>query len=125
MKEKEFQNFNFTMLGKDSILDGDFKFSGDTLINCHITGSITMINDGKLTFERDSKFEGSIFCHDIEVFGDVKGTLNASGVLSVRSSAIVSGVINAKSLSIFPGANINIEGHTEEEKTSPEQTSLS
>jgi len=117
MKESEFKSLNFSMLGKESVLEGDFQFSGDTLINCKMKGKITIINDGKLTFERESDFEGNIFCKDIEVFGKVSGTIDADGTMAVRSSAEVSGSINAKNLSIFPGASINMEAHTAE--TSP------
>jgi len=119
MNNNEFKNLNFSLLGKDSELEGDFKFSGDTLINCKMKGKINIIGKGKLTFERGSSFEGHIFCQDIEVFGNIKGTVDAAGTMSIRSSAQVSGTINAKNLSIFPGASINMEGHTSIEEPSP------
>lgn len=112
MQESDFKSLNFSLLGKETSLEGEFTFSGDTIINCQMKGKLTVINDGKLTFERDSKFEGNIFCKNIEVFGKVSGTIDADGTLSVRASAEVSGQINAKKMSIFPGASINIEGHT-------------
>lgn len=112
MKEQDFKSLNFSLLGKETSLEGEFTFSGDTIINCKLKGNLTVINDGKITFERDSHFEGNIFCGDIEVFGYISGTINADGTLSVRSSASVSGQINAKKMSIFPGASLNIEGHT-------------
>ena len=118
MKNSDFKNLNFSLLGKDSELDGDFNFSGDTLINCKMKGKINIIGEGKLTFERESSFEGNIYCKDIEVFGSIKGTVDASGTMSIRSSASVSGTINAKNLSIFPGASINMEGHTSTEEIS-------
>lgn len=114
MQEQDFKSLNFTVVGLHSKLEGDLKFSGDTLINGEINGSITMESTGKLTLERQGRVEGTIFCHDFEVFGEVKGTINASGKLSVRSGAQVSGIINANSLSIFPGAVVNIDGNTTE-----------
>jgi len=115
MKGNEFKNLHFSLLGKDSELEGDFKFSGDTLINCKMKGKISILGDGKLTFERGSVFEGDILCKDIEVFGKIKGQVDASGTMSIRSSASVSGIINAANISIFPGASINMEGHTSQE----------
>lgn len=114
MIENDFKNLNFTVIGKDSNLEGDLKFSGDTLISGRVTGTLTIQNDAKLTLERQGSFEGTIFCHDLEVFGEIKGTVNASGTLSVRSGASVSGIVNAQRLSVFPGAIINIDGHTNE-----------
>lgn len=114
MKEQDFKNLNFTIVGINSSLEGDLKFTGDTLINGHITGTVTVESPGKLTLERQGNIEGRVFCEDFEVFGEVKGTVNASGTLSIRSGAQVSGVINANKLSIFPGAIVNIDGKTDE-----------
>lgn len=114
MKENEFKSLNFSLIGQNSLIDGDLKFSGETVLNCKLKGKITMLGTEKLTLERESHFEGQVYCHDIEVFGSVRGTIHASGTLSIRSSANVSGNIKAKRMSIFPGAVLNIEGHTEE-----------
>lgn len=114
MIDQDFKNLNFTVIGINSKLEGDLKFSGDTYISGSINGIITIEETGKLTLERLGKLEGSIFCHDFEVFGKIKGTVNASGTLSIRSGAEVSGIINANKLSIFPGAVVNIDGKTTE-----------
>ena len=116
MIENEFKSLNFSVLGKNSVIEGNLKFHGDTLLNCEINGDITMLNDSTLTLERESQFTGNIYCSDIEIFGSVSGSINATGSLSVRSSATVSGKINARSINIYPGATLNIEGHTEEDK---------
>ena len=42
MNNTEFKNLNFSLLGKASELEGDFKFSGDTLINCKMKGKINI-----------------------------------------------------------------------------------
>jgi cytoskeletal protein CcmA (bactofilin family) len=118
MIENDFKSLNFSVIGHNSELEGEFKFHGDTLLNCNLKGEITMLDQGKLTLERNSIFSGNIYCEDIEIFGEVVGSINASGTLSVRSSANVSGIINAKSINIYPGATLNIEGHTSED--SPE-----
>ena len=114
MKESEFKSLNFSLIGQNSLIDGDLQFSGETILNCNLKGKITMLNSDKLTLERNASFEGNIYCHDIEVFGNIKGTVHASGTMSIRSSANISGNIQANQMSIFPGAILNIEGHTEE-----------
>ena len=112
MNKNNFKTFNFSVLGKGTQLEGDLKFEGDTILNCITKGSITMLNKSKVVFERDSIIEGDVFCHDIEIFGSFSGSLNASGTLSIRSSATLSGKVKAQSMSIFPGAKVNIEGET-------------
>lgn len=117
MQESDFRKLHFSLLGKNSELEGDFKFSGDILINCIVKGNITMVDGGKITLEREARLEGNIYCQDIEVFGEIHGSVDAAGTMMIRSSAIVSGTIHAKNLSIFPGATINMEGHTAQDST--------
>lgn len=114
MQQVDFKNLNFSVLGKNCFLEGDFIFQGDTIIGSQIKGNITVKDNGRLILERDSKFEGTIVAHDVEIFGLFKGSIKASGTLIVRSSAEVSGKIEAKKLSVYPGATLNIEGHTPE-----------
>ena len=121
MNESDFKSYNFSLLGANSYFEGDLSFEGDVILAGHLKGTIN-IKKGKLTLERTSKTEGTIYCEDIEVFGEFSGAINSSGVTSIRSSAVVSGNIKAKKLSIFPGAQLNMEGETSdtpEENQSP------
>lgn len=113
MIKEDFKNFNFSLLGKQSQFEGEFKFKGDTILNCELKGLVN-VSEGKLIIERTAQINGQLFCDDVEIFGNFTGSINASGTLTVRSSANVSGKIAAKKLSIYPGAIINFEGHTEE-----------
>lgn len=112
MNELDFKKLNFSIVGRKCDIQGDLKFTGDTLLTCNIKGTITVLDHSKITLERDSFIEGDIYCHDIEVFGSFKGSIRASGKLTVRSSAILSGSIEAKGISIYPGAILNVEGNT-------------
>ena len=114
MKEIDFKTLNFTLLGKDSLFDGDLSLSGDVIIAGGFKGQLKIKDSGKLTIERDSEVEGTIECDDIEIFGNFSGTIQSSGTVSVRSSAKVSGRLKSNKLSIYPGAYLNIEGNTEE-----------
>lgn len=114
MDDQKFKNLNFSLLGKQSELNGDFSFQGDTYINCKVEGKISMLDEGKIIIERGASVKADIYCHDIEVFGDFEGSINAHGTLTARSSAQISGLIKAQKISIFPGAAINMEGHTED-----------
>lgn len=113
MQENSFKSLEFTLLGKNCEYDGDIRVKGETIINCYLKGSVTMLDDSKITIERDAVVEGNIYCKDIEVFGTVNGAINANGSLTVRSNAKIFGNVHSEKLSIYPGAILNIEGHSE------------
>lgn len=113
MNENDFKSLHFTILGKECEYEGDIRLKGDAMVNCRVLGSIAMVDDSKLVIERDAYIEGNIYCKDIEIFGEVNGTLNASGSMVVRSSGKVSGKVSAASMSVYPGAILNIEGSAE------------
>lgn len=112
MLEKEFKQLNYNVLGRDTVFEGDLKIKGDTLINGQFNGSITVLDQSKVTIEKDCHVEGDLYGHDIEVHGNFSGSLKASGVLTIRSSGNVSGKIQASQLNIYPGAIVNMEGQT-------------
>lgn len=117
MKEIDFKALNFTVLGKACEYEGDLRLRGDAMICSRVLGSLTMLDESKLVIEREAYIEGSIYCKDIEVFGEVNGSINASGKLTVRSSAKVSGKISAANMSIYPGAILNMEGSTQSQES--------
>tara|TARA_Y100000385_G_C12768537_1_gene498268 strand:+ start:169 stop:549 length:381 start_codon:yes stop_codon:yes gene_type:complete len=126
MKESNFRKQNYNFVGLHTKLEGELKFSGDTIIHGEVKGTIIIQDEGSLVFERTACFEGTIYCKHLEVFGEVKGTVKASGTLSIRSSASVSGNIQANKLVVYPGAILNVESHTEdfEPEASSKQPSL-
>ena len=64
MNHEQLRSLNFSLLGKNSNLEGDLKFSGDTILNCAISGTLTMLEDSFLTLERESKVRGGMTCHE-------------------------------------------------------------
>lgn len=117
MNEGSFKSLEFTLLGKNCEYVGDIRVKGEAIINCSIKGSITVLDDSKITIERDANIEGNIYCKDIEVFGVINGSINSQGSLTIRSNAKVYGNIHAQKMSIYPGAILNIEGHAESPST--------
>lgn len=109
MLEADFNKLNFSVLGTETYLEGNLKFDGDTIVNGRIQGTITILNQSKVIFERSSSMEGDLYAHDVEILGHFSGSINASGLLTIRSSAKVSGKIKADRLSIYPGAIVNIQ----------------
>lgn len=113
--EQDFKKLNYNIIGNLSHFEGEIKIQGDTIIAGSFSGTITVLDNSKILIERDAKVSAKIFCHDIEVFGSFEGSIQSNGTLIIRSSAHISGKIEAKKLSIYPGAILNMEGKTPEE----------
>lgn len=103
---------NFSFLGKDCKLTGTFEFVGATRFACHLEGELQMSAESTLTIEREGKFNGVIDCFDLEVYGQVEGEIRSKGVVTLYSSAHFVGKIMAQGLKIYPGASVNMDGHT-------------
>ena len=113
MNSNNFKALNFSLLGKKTKMTGDLSLEGDTVLAGRLVGTITVKDQGKLTIEQTALIEGEIYCNDLEIFGSFAGSINASGTLTIRSSAHVVGKINASKMSIYPGAILNMEGSAE------------
>jgi cytoskeletal protein CcmA (bactofilin family) len=115
MNDQDFKDFNYNVLGVHSRIIGDLILSGDAIINSHIEGSIEVKDEGKLTLERGSFVKGKITAIDVEIFGTVEGEIECTGLLSIRSSAVVQGNIKSGRLVIYPGAVVEMNASSQEE----------
>jgi len=106
INENDFKIYHYNVLGLRSSFKGDLELQGDTIITSQIVGNVIMKDSGKLVLERGSKILGSIKAVDIEIFGVVEGDIEATGTVSVRSSAEITGTIKYGKLVIYPGSII-------------------
>jgi len=113
ISENEFKTFKYNVLGANSLLTGDLKLSGDTIINSRIEGNLEVQDYGKLVLERGSFIKGTIKAIDLEIFGEFEGEILCSGLVSIRSSAVVTGTIKASRLVIYPGAIVESQTNSE------------
>lgn len=104
IKDQDFREFHYNMLGSRSRIVGDLVLYGDTIITSQVEGSIEVQDDGKLILERGSLIKGKVKAIDLEIFGEVDGDIECKGLVSIRSSAHVTGTIKAGRLVIYPGA---------------------
>ncbi|MBL6991655.1 MAG: polymer-forming cytoskeletal protein [Bacteriovoracaceae bacterium] len=105
-------NQEFTYFGKDCRLNGIFHLTGKSFISGKVEGQLYIENDADLYIETTGTFEGMINCHNIEIYGHFHGDLNATGRITIYPSAHLKGKIRGQQITIHPGANVNIEGHT-------------
>ncbi|WP_372654956.1 polymer-forming cytoskeletal protein [Halobacteriovorax sp.] len=102
----------FTLIGKNTRLNGIFNFSGLTHIAGSLEGDVHIKDQSLLTIEETSRIEGKINCADLKVFGTIKGEIISTGKVEIFPSGSLSGVIKSQHLVIHPGAIMNIDGHT-------------
>lgn len=111
--DRDFKDFHYNVLGARSQIKGNLVLSGDAIVNSHIEGSIEVIEQGKLILERGSFVKGKIKAIDLEIFGTVDGEIECSGLVSIRSSALVQGEIKSGRLVIYPGAVVEMNASSE------------
>jgi cytoskeletal protein CcmA (bactofilin family) len=117
MKDIDFKDFNYNVIGSKSRITGDLVLSGDAIVSSHIDGSIEVLGQGKLILERGSFVKGRIKAIDLEIFGTVEGLIECTGLVSIRSSANVQGEIRSGRLVIYPGAIVEMKASSEVEKS--------
>ena len=103
---------DYSFFGRSTKLKGEFILQGITHIAGMIEGQIEITTKDKITLEPSAVITGSLKCHDVEIFGVFKGELMATGQITVYPSASMEGNIQAKNISIHPGAVVNMEGKT-------------
>lgn len=114
INDQDFKDFHYNVLGAKTRIQGDLTISGDAIINSTIEGSIEVKEEGKLILERGSFVKGRIKAIDLEIFGQVEGDIECSGLVSIRSSAVVTGSIKSGRLVIYPGAVVEMNASSQE-----------
>ena len=84
------------LLCEGTVIVGDIKTKNDI-----------RIDGGRLVVGNTAKIEGNIDCCNVDVLGVVLGDIQASGTVSLKSSAKVIGNIVSSVLSIEPGVIFN------------------
>lgn len=115
IKDQDFKEFHYNILGVNSQIKGELILSGDSIITSHIEGTIEVKDEGKLVLERGSFVKGKIRAVDVEIFGNVEGEIYCTGTVSIRSSAQVEGFIKSGKLVIYPGAIVEMQASPQEQ----------
>ena len=94
-----------TVIGKTVVIRGELSGEEDLYMDGNIEGTITLAGN-RLTIGPNAKVLADVHVHDIIIFGNLKGNINASGRVDLRQSAQVSGDILANRLSIEENATL-------------------
>jgi len=76
--------------------NGDFLVSGEIDGECHVTGSLTVLQSGL--------WKGTIKATSVIVAGTVEGDIIASGRVEIRDTARITGTVTAEAIAVAEGA---------------------
>ena len=93
------------IIEKTTNIIGDITSQADFRIDGNVEGTIT--TSGKVVVGEEGLVSGNITCVNSDIAGRVKGSLDVSGVLSLKSSAKIEGQVIAGKLAIEAGANVD------------------
>jgi len=90
------------LIGNGTKITGDITSAGDVRIDGFHTGNIVIA--GKFVLGATGVVEGNISSANADISGEIKGKIDVSEVLSLKSTAKVNGDILPGKLAIEPGA---------------------
>ncbi|HLO90351.1 MAG TPA: polymer-forming cytoskeletal protein [Lentimicrobium sp.] len=90
------------LIQSGTLITGDIESNGNIRIDGTLKG--TVIAGGKVILGSTGTVEGEINCINADIEGRVNGLINVKELLSLKSTAVVSGDIYISKLSIEPGA---------------------
>ncbi len=95
-------NQSINIINEGTRIKGDIIASGDIRIDGELTGNISV--KGKLVVGPNGKIGGEVNCSNVEVSGYIKGKVNATELLNMKSTSQIEGDITAGKLSVEPGS---------------------
>lgn len=93
------------MIGAGTTINGDVVSKGDIRVDGTLKGSVN--TQGKLVLGREGMIEGDVICKDADISGLIKAKITVSQLLSLKTTAKLSGDIITNKLSIEPGATFS------------------
>ncbi len=90
------------LLGSGTEITGDIRSQGDIRIDGSLNGTINCT--GKVVIGSTGRVDGELICQNADISGEVKARIKVSELLSLKSTAVVSGDIVTNKLAIEPGA---------------------
>ncbi len=115
------------ILAKNTKIIGDLSSEGDFRIDGVLEGTLT--TSGRVIIGLEGSVKGNVQCDNAEIEGRFSGELKVSKMLTVKSTASISGDVVLGKLSVEPGASFNatcaMKGALKEMKTTNEQSTTS
>lgn len=109
------------LIGADARITGDVIFTGGLRIDGNISGDVTVsnINPGTLMIGDQGCIEGVVRVSHLIVFGEIRGTVYATGLVDMRAKGRIYGDVHYGELEVEAGAVI--EGSLVKQKSAGTQ----
>lgn len=101
-KNQSIDASSVNLIGNGTKITGDITSAGDVRIDGHLIGNISI--SGKFVLGPSGVIEGNIKCVNGDISGEVKGIIDVTETLSLKSTAKLNGDIVTSKLMIEPGA---------------------
>ena len=96
------KNHEINFIAKGSRLDGNLTSEGDIRVDGHLNGEVK--TQGRLVLGETGTIEGQVRCQTGIIGGELKASINTEDLLTLKSTAKLTGEIVATRLAIEPGA---------------------
>lgn len=93
------------ILAKNTTIVGDLTSEGDFRIDGCLEGSLS--TSGRVIIGLEGVVTGNIDCNNAEIEGKFSGDLKVNTMLTIKSTAIITGDVVIGKLSVEPGATFN------------------
>ena len=93
------------IIAKNTSLVGDINSDGDFRVDGKIEGTIK--TSGRVVIGKDGLVNGTVECNHADIEGSFLGKLIVNEILSLKSTADISGDVIMGKLSVEPGASFN------------------
>lgn len=104
-KERTETNREQNRISAGTVISGDIEAKGGFRVEGTLNGNLS--TSGKVVISKGGLIKGNLTCLNADFEGSFDGKLNVEETLSLRSSAVIDGEVNAGKLSIEPGASFN------------------
>lgn len=96
------------LIGSGTTLEGDLIFTGGLRIDGRVVGDVTVarIDAGTLTIGDEGSIEGDVRVSHLIVYGEIRGTVYATGLVDLRPNARIHGDVHYDQLEMQAGAQI-------------------
>lgn len=104
-KNKQPQVLERNIIGKNTSIVGDVISEGDFRIDGSVQGTIK--TTGRVVVGKSGSIKGKVECNNAEIEGKFSGELIVNSLLTLKSTASISGDVVISKLSVEPGAEFN------------------
>ena len=104
-KEAEELSNSSNTIGKGTTVEGNIETFGNLRVDGRVVGNI--VTKSKLVLGQTSQVDGNILAQNAEVFGEIKGKIEVSDLLTLKASSVIHGDILTTKLIVETGATFN------------------